>query len=144
MAIYNSALSTSILSSIFTGNVYGYNIEYVGTGASDTSERFYESYSNGSGYGISNALSTRLGSNYVHFRFTEDQSIYHSNGTVLDGRYSDNAIFYKDVYFTISSDENSTEVTYYFGVMDYGNYPTMVKITVEAQSYSLYDYAMEL
>lgn len=144
MAIYNSALSTSILSSIFTGNVYGYDIEYVGTGASDTSERFYESYSNGSGYGISSALSSRLGSNYVHFRFTEDQSIYHSNGTVLDGRYSDNAIFYKDVYFTISSDENSTEVTYYFGVMDYGNYPTMVKITVEAQSYSLYDYAMEL
>lgn len=144
MSIYNTALSTSILTSIFTGNVYGYNIEYAGTGASDTTERFYETYSNGNGYGISSALSSRLGSNYVHLRFNEEQSIYHSNGTVLDGRYSDKAIFYKDVYFTISNNENSTEVTYYFGVMDYGQYPTMVIITVEAQSYSLYDYAINL
>ncbi len=146
MDIYNSTLSTSILSSIFTGNVYGYKIEYVGEGASDQNEKFYESYSNGVGHGMSSALSSRLGSNYVHFRFTEDQSIYRSNGTVLGGRYNaSKSIFYKDVYFTFSSDENSTEVNYYFGVNDYGDYgPTIVKITVEAQSYSLYDYAKEL
>lgn len=143
--IYNNSLSTSVLTSLFTGNFYGYTIERLGTGANDTSGRFYESYSNGSGYGISSSLSSKLGSNYVHLHFKEDQTLYYADGSKVMGRFDKTRdIYYKDVYFTISSDENSSQVDFYFGVMDYGSYPTMIKISVEAQSYALYDFANEL
>ena len=79
----------------------------------------------------------------MHFK--EDQTLYYADGSKVMGRFDKTRdIYYKDVYFTISSDENSSQVDFYFGVMDYGSYPTMIKISVEAQSYALYDFANEL
>lgn len=135
--VYNNSLSTSILTSIFTGNVYGYVVEW-----SDNS--FYKSYIGGVGSGLNDTLAENLGSNYVHFYFTQPQSIYLSNGEVLDGRYDGKEITYHDCYFSISSDENSTQVNFYFGVLDYKSSPITVKISVEAQSNALYKFAQSL
>ena len=137
MNVYNNSLSTSVLTSIFTGNVYGYVVQW-----SDNS--FYQTYSNGVGRGMSSSLSTSLGSNYVHFYFTQPQSIYLSNGEILDGRYDGKEITYHDCYFSISSDENLAQVDFYFGVLDYRSSPITVKISVEAQSFELYEFAQDL
>ncbi len=137
MNVYNNSLSTSVLTSIFTGNVYGYVVQW-----SDNS--FYQTYSNGVGRGMSSSLSTSLGSNYVHFYFTQPQSIYLSNGEILDGRYDGKEITYHDCYFSISSDENLAQVDFYFGVLDYKSAPITVKISVEAQSFELYEFAQDL
>ena len=137
MNVYNNSLSTSVLTSIFTGNVYGYVVQW-----SDNS--FYQTYSNGVGRGMSSFLSTSLGSNYVHFYFTQPQSIYLSNGEILDGRYDGKEITYHDCYFSISSDENLAQVDFYFGVLDYKSAPITVKISVEAQSFELYEFAQDL
>ena len=93
---------------------------------------------------MSSFLSTSLGSNYVHFYFTQPQSIYLSNGEILDGRYDGKEITYHDCYFSISSDENLAQVDFYFGVLDYKSAPITVKISVEAQSFELYEFAQDL
>lgn len=140
--LFNNSLSTSILTSLFTGNFYGYNIEYLDSGANNPA-RYYDT--NG---GLSSTLLSKLGSNYVQLRFKEDQTLYRSNGEEYTARYSkndyDGKVTYKDVCFTISSDENSLTVDFYFGVVDYVSYPTLLKISIEANSYNLYKFANEL
>ena len=141
--IYNNSLSTSILTSLFTGNFYGYEIQYLDSGEKNPA-KFYTSYNNGVGTELSLTLLGYLGSNYVKMAFTENQTLYLSNGDKLMGRYNKTKdIYYKDVCFTISSDENSTQIDFYFGVIDYMSYPTLVKISVEANSYDLYKFATE-
>ncbi len=140
--IYNNSLCTTILTSLFTGNFYGYEIEYLDSGVNDPA-KYYDSEGK-----LSSILLNRLGSNYVQFRFSENQTLYRSNGEKYTARYSKNynneeEVYYKDVCFTISSDENSTVVDFYFGVVDYISEPTLVKISIEANSYDLYKFACE-
>ncbi len=144
--IYNNSLSTSILTSIFTGNYYGYTVQRLGTGANDSSAKFYESYSNGVGYGTSSTLSSYLGSNYVHLKFSDNQYLYNSDGSQVMCQFeSTTPVYYKDVYFTISSDANNSEINFYFGVTEYAfSAPRIIKISIEAQSYALYDFATNM
>lgn len=138
MDVYNNALSTTVLTSIFTGNVYGYTVQWL-------DKDFYQNYSNGYGSGISSTLSSSLGSNYVHFSFAQPQKIYLSNGEVLTGRYDSEQARYQDCYFTISGDQNVAQVDFYFGVkINQAQKPQTVKISVEAQSYELYEFVKGL
>ncbi len=138
--IDDSFIST-YLSALFAGDAGAYKIE------ESTSEKFYLTFSSttGEGSGIHQNLSSKLGKNYVHFQYDSLQKLYSANGkeytsVIVQG---DQTIEYRDVYFTLSSEDAWTETTFYFGSCT-NRANALLSITVSANTYAVYQFVNSL
>lgn len=131
----NGSFETQYLSALFAGDVGGYKIEE----DKHKNERFYSTFSDGVGTGMYSTLETYLGKNYVHFQYNELQTLYSANGEKYESVVSlgGKTIEYRDVYFTISSVDEWSKTTFYFGsCTNISN--RIVSITVSANTYQIY------
>lgn len=122
------------LNALFSGEAGGYGIK-------ETTDKFYSSYSDGVGSGKSSSLSSKLGKNYIHYQYDELQTLKTSKGRNYTSVYAtgNNTIEYRDVYFTISQEDEWTETTFYFGsCTNRGNYTFSITVTANTSGvYSL-------
>lgn len=131
----NGSFETQYLSALFAGDVGGYKIEE----DKHKNEKFYSSFSDGVGSGKSSALETYLGENYVHFQYNELQTLYSANGEKYESVVSlgGKTIEYRDIYFTISSVDEWSKTTFYFGSCTNRSH-YIFSITVSANTYQIY------
>lgn len=138
--LYEDAFKTSYLTAIFTESLGGYNIV-------ETTDEFYGSYSTTTkvGSGKSSTLTNDLGSDYIHLYYMEQQTLHDSNGNVYySNRNSDDyELSYYDVYFSLSSENKLSELTFYIGTYGYST-PRITTITVKANTYALYQFVNSL
>lgn len=135
-ATINSSFTTNYLSALFAGETSAYKIEE----DKHKNEKFYQSIAGGVGSGKSGTLTNYLGNNYVHFQYSELQTLYLANGreyksVVVSGSKT---IEYKDVYFTISTTDGWSETTFYFGACT-NRTNALLSITVSANTYPIYE-----
>ncbi len=133
--IYSKSFNVSYLSALFTGKLGGYQIE-------ETLDAFYSNSTDKTG--ISNALSTLLGSNYVKLEFAGEKPIKKANGEVYKSIYNTNCeLVFEDVYFTINSENADKDLTFYFGTTGIGMGYTITKISIRANTSALYEFATD-
>lgn len=131
---YQNSFNVSYLTALFTGKLGAYKIE-------ETRDDFYLNESGKTG--ISTALSNALGENYVWLSYLNEQQMKSADGKVYYSVFNTNEyeLKYEDVYFNISNKNEDAELTFYFGTTGAGLGYTITKITVRANTYSLYEFA---
>lgn len=136
--LYNKSFVTNYLSALFGGEAGAYKIE-------ETTDKFYSTFSDGSGSGMSSVLKNKLGKNYVHFNYNTKQKLFTSDKKPYTSvKYTENyEIEYVDLYFTISSEDTWAETTFYFGSC-YNLSNRIFSITVSANTYSIYNFVNKL
>ena len=138
-SLYKKSFDYSYLTAIFTGS-RDYKI-------TETTDKFYSSYSNSVGTGMSTTLKNNLGSDYIHFHYVTEQTIYSSNGSVYNTASKTDgsvALTYFDVYFKISAENELNDVTFYFGTLGIAQQPRITSLTVKANTSKLCNYISEL
>lgn len=135
--LFNNSFKTNYMTALFSGE-YG-NYEVV-----ETSDKFYSSYSDGVGSGMSSTLKSNLGSNYIHFYYATSQQVYNHDKTLYHSNRNtaEYTIEYVDVYFSLEANDDGN-VTFYFGSTGALS-NKIVKITVSANISALYNYVAEL
>lgn len=129
---YNQAFYTTVLTGMFSGRLDAYVIE-------ETGKSFYSNSTNKTG--MSSALKTELGNNYIQFVFNEEQKVTYQNGAQYysteykDGYY---ALKFQDCYLKLDSEPSNT-MTFFIGTYD-TSAPTLTRVVVKADSNVLYQY----
>lgn len=138
--LIDNSFANNYLSSLFSGELGGYDIV-------ENDEQFYSTFSSTTkeGSGIHKNLSDKLSQTYVHFRYDDLQTLYSSNGKAYTSikEHEDKTIEYRDIYFTISSEDVRTQTTFYFGSCT-NRQNKMFSITVNANTYQLYQFVKGL
>ena len=133
--IYENSFNSSILTSLFTGHLGSYSIEYDGG-------YFYSDDDNRTG--IDGDLQEYLTENYVHLYYSQPQSLRNADGSQYTAPFSTvaGAIYYQDVYFNISSTDGEQDLTFYFGGF-YGEPDARIyTITIRANTYDIYQFVV--
>lgn len=135
--IYKNSFNVSYLTALFTGKLGDYKIE-------ETREKFYANES--AKTGISTSLSNYLGDNYIWLSYLNEQQMKSADGKVYYSIFNTNEydLKFEDVYFTINNKNADNELTFYFGTTGAGMGYTITKITVRANTYSLYEFATKI
>ena len=129
--LFDETFSYNYLNALFAGKLGGYDI-------CETTSNFYSDTKNNTG--MSTTLKNQLGSNYVRVKFDEDKTIKYSNGKEYKSiYYSDYSITFNELYFNLNTSDEESEITFYIGAKGY--LKGITKITIEANTYALYDFA---
>lgn len=132
MDLYNGEFETTILPAMFTGKLGAYSIE-------ESTTIFYSNSTEKTG--MSSALKSELGGNYIEFVFNEEQKVTDKDGSqYYSTRYKDGeyALKFKNCYLKLDSEKSDT-MTFYLGTYD-SSKPTITKVIVQTSSNALYDY----
>ena len=137
--IFEDSFSINYLSALFTGKLGGYEL----TDENETSDIFYSSTTGLTG--MSTTLKNALGSNYVRVKFDQDKVVKYSNGEVYKSKNNtEYQLTFNELYFKLSTSESEETTTFYLGTKGYLSGTRIFKITVKANTYSLYNYAKEI
>lgn len=135
---FNKAFSINYLTALFDGKLGGYDIKE----DDETKEKFYSDTTNN--IGMSTDLKNHLGKNYVRVIFDSPKVVTYSNGKEYKCKLnSDYNLKFTELYFPLTSNQEEETLTFYLGTNGYRSYTTITKITVEANSYSLYKFVAE-
>ena len=137
--IFEDSFSINYLSALFTVKLGGYEL----TDENETSDIFYSSTTGLTG--MSTTLKNALGSNYVRVKFDQDKVVKYSNGEVYKSKNNtEYQLTFNELYFKLSTSESEETTTFYLGTKGYLSGTRIFKITVKANTYSLYNYAKEI
>lgn len=131
MKAYESSFKVSYLSALFTGKLGGYDIV-------EKTDRFYTNDTN------KTIAFDDLGDNYVKLSFATEQQIKTADGKVYYSVWNTNEydIKFEDVYFNINSENEDSDLTFYFATKGIGlDYYNITQITVRANTYAIYEFA---
>jgi len=135
-SLYNNSFNISYLTALFTGKLGSYKIE-------ETLEDFYSNESTKTG--MSSALKTSIGNNYIKLSYTEAQQLKYADGKDYYSAYnSTKALIYEDVYFTLNTENKDSDLTFYFGTKGATSKHTITKITVRANTFALYLFVFKI
>lgn len=137
--LFDEAFSYNYLTALFDGKLSGYTIK----DENETNDNFYSDTKNNTG--MSSALKSALGKNYVRVKFDEDKTVKYSNGKTYYTKYNTSLpLKFNELYFNINSSDETSKITFYLGTFGGAvNTVKITKITVEANAYSLYKFAAE-
>lgn len=135
--LFEETFSANYLTALFDGKLKGYEIN----SKDETTDDFYSDNDNRIGMGPK--LKTALGDNYVRVKFDKERKLTYSNGKTYKSSYDLGAsLVFDELYFNINNKNEDSTLTFYLGTR--GVYKTKItKISVEANTYSLYKYALE-
>lgn len=134
--LFDESFSYNYLTALFAGKLGGYEIN----SDDETKDYFYSDTTNNTG--MSAELKSALGDNYVRVKFNEDKTVKYSNGKTYKSRYNTDAtLVFNELYFNLNDTNEESELTFYLGTRGYLSGTRITKITVEANTYSLYEFA---
>lgn len=135
--LFDEAFSLSYLTALFSGKLGGYELN----ASDETNEYYYSDTKNNTG--MSTTLKNALGSNYVRVVFDEEKQVKYSNGDVYKSKYnSDYDLKFEELYFNLHDTTEDETLTFYLGTNGYSSGTRITKITVKANTYSLYKFAI--
>ena len=137
LKLYSESFDYSYLTAIFT-NSNGYTIK-------ETSDKFYATSSTKTG--MNSTLKSKLGSNYIHFHYAQDQTMKTSAGETyytIKSTTEQIALQFIDLYIKVSTENELADETFYFGTYGLVSDPTITTLTVKANSYALCEYVSQL
>ncbi len=142
--IYQNSFNSSVLTSLFTGNLGSYSIDYV------ERSKFYADDENKTGIASSSSISEGtflaeyLTDNYVHLHYFVPQALMNADGSHYTTPFSTTRgeVFYNDVYFNISDSDGEQDLTFYFGGYYGENRARIYTITIRANTFDLYQLAI--
>lgn len=136
--LFEESFSMNYLTALFSGKLGGYDIN----DDDETTDYFYSDTTNNTG--ISTKLKSELGSNYVRVKFAEEKVVKYSNGETYKSKYnSANELKFSELYFNLTTSEDVETITFYIGTNGYLSGTRITKITVEANTYALYEFATQ-
>lgn len=136
--LFDETFSINYLTALFSGKLGGYEIK----SEDETTNYFYSDTKNNTG--MSSSLKSSLGSNYVRVKFADEKQVKYSNGKVYKSQYNSNAdLKFDELYFALSNSEQTETLTFYLGTRGYLSGTRITKITVQANTYSLYEFVTQ-
>ena len=136
--LFNEAFSLNYLTALFTGKLGGYELN----SSNETTDNFYSDTQQN--IGMSSILKNALGDNYVKVKFNEEKEVKYSNGKTYTSKYDSTVpLVFDELYFSLNSDNEDSTLTFYMGTRGYLQGVKITKITIKANTYSLYNYVVE-
>lgn len=134
--LFDETFSLNYLTALFTGKLGGYEIN----ANDETTDNFYSDTKNNTG--MSSALKSALGDSYVRVKFAEEKEVAYSNGKAYMSKYNTNSkLVFNELYFNLSENNEDASLTFYLGTRGYLSGTRITKITIEANTYALYEFA---
>lgn len=135
--IFEETFSLNYLTALFSGKLGGYEIN----SDNETTENFYSNTQEN--IGMSSALKSALGDNYVKVKFAEEKEVQYSNGKAYKSKYNSSvSLVFDELYFNLNTTDAEDNLTFYMGTRGYLSGTKITKITIKANTYALYDYVL--
>jgi len=136
--LFEETFSINYLTALFTGKLGGYEIN----SEDETKDYFYSDTSNNKG--MSSTLKNYIGKNYVRVVFDKEKTVRYSNGEAYKSQFNTNTnLVFTELYFALNTTQDDESLTFYLGTNGYLSGTRITKIKVEANTYSLYEYATQ-
>ena len=134
--LFDETFSLNYLTALFSGKLGGYKIN----ASDETKDYFYSDTKNNKG--MSTSLKNALGDSYVRVKFGEEKEVTYSNGKTYMSKYNTNSkLVFDELYFNLSETNEEGSLTFYLGTRGYLSGTRITKITIEANTYALYEFA---